>query len=107
MKKIFLVLIAAVTFFNAAQAQNDTMYVMKNGVATHTISIKTVDVDSVIFYKPSTVSSSTVTDYDGNIYNTITIGTQVWMAENLKTTHYSNGTAIPLVNTTSIWAALT
>ncbi|MFC2124526.1 LamG-like jellyroll fold domain-containing protein [Bacteroidota bacterium] len=38
----------------------------------------------------------TVTDYDGNTYNAITIGEQVWMKENLKTTHYSDGT--PLIN---------
>jgi len=38
---------------------------------------------------------STVTDYDGNVYQTVTIGNQVWLKENLKSLHYSNGTAIP------------
>ncbi len=41
------------------------------------------------------VRAQTVTDIDGNIYNTITLGTQTWMQENLKTTHYNNGIAIP------------
>lgn len=36
----------------------------------------------------------TVTDIDGNIYHTVTIGTQVWMVENLRTTKYRNGDPI-------------
>jgi uncharacterized protein (TIGR02145 family) len=35
-----------------------------------------------------------VTDYDGNIYHTVTIGTQVWLKENLKSLHYSDGETI-------------
>ena len=37
----------------------------------------------------------TVTDFDGNMYNTVTIGDQVWLKENLKSLHYSDGTEIP------------
>lgn len=36
----------------------------------------------------------TVTDYDGNVYKTIRIGDQVWMLENLRCTHYSDGSPI-------------
>lgn len=39
--------------------------------------------------------AATVTDYDGNVYNTVQIGNQCWMRENLRTTHYADGTAVP------------
>ena len=46
----------------------------------------------------------TVTDVDGNTYKTIQIGTQIWFAENLKTTKYRNGVVIPNVTDNNEWA---
>ena len=44
-----------------------------------------------------------VTDIDGNVYQTVEIGDQVWMAENLKVTQYRDGTAIPTGHSNSEW----
>jgi len=54
-----------------------------------------------------TCGTSSITDADGNTYNTVSIGTQCWMGTNLKTTKYSDGTAIPNVTNTATWGALT
>lgn len=50
---------------------------------------------------------NTVKDIDGNVYQTVTIGTQVWMVENLKTTKYRNGDPIPNVTDDTEWSNLT
>jgi uncharacterized protein (TIGR02145 family) len=48
-----------------------------------------------------------VKDIDGNEYQTIKIGDQVWMAENLRVTHYRNGEAIPNIQDSKQWWELT
>jgi uncharacterized protein (TIGR02145 family) len=50
--------------------------------------------------------TSTVTDIDGNVYQTIKICNQWWMVENLKVTHYRNGDEIPNVTDGGIWSGL-
>jgi uncharacterized protein (TIGR02145 family) len=48
----------------------------------------------------------TVTDVDGNVYQTAKIGNQWWMTENLKVTHYRNGESILIVTDRAQWASL-
>lgn len=61
---------------------------------------------SEVSFKTASVATGSVTDVDGNAYSTITIGNQIWMASNLRTTKYNDGTSIPLVTDNTTWGNL-
>jgi uncharacterized protein (TIGR02145 family) len=73
-------------------------------------SVNILDIVYLINYKykgaPAPICDA-VTDIDGNVYRTVTIGTQVWMAENLRVLHYRNGDPIPHVTDGNEWSDLT
>ena len=53
------------------------------------------------------VNAGNVVDIDGNVYQSVRIGNQVWMTENLRVTKYNDGSAIPLDTSTATWANAT
>ena len=93
-------LTANTTYFVRAYSTNSAGTGYGNEVSFTTLT----DVNSIIF-NPN-LTYGTMTDIDGNVYKTITIGTQTWMAENLKTMKYRNGDPISNVTDATAWKSL-
>jgi uncharacterized protein (TIGR02145 family) len=63
----------------------------------------------IVFFSGSLITAKgqeVVKDYDGNVYKTLKIGTLLWMAENLKVTHYRNGEPIINIKEPKQWCIL-
>ena len=79
-----------------------------NAPSTKTVTLEVKDTNELIDAISNIITVNvnyfgTVTDIDGNMYNTMQIGNQLWMAENLKVTHYRNGNAIPNITDNNEW----
>jgi len=100
-KKLFTLLIIALAI-SGLHAQD--LQIHKTDGTIITVSLNAID--SITFIDSGgdfVCGVSTVTDIDGNIYNTVLIGDQCWMKENLKTTQYRNGTTIENPTGNSDW----
>jgi len=80
-----------------------------NALFLVTIAGQVCSVSMAVQEKPSTIGipGPNITDVENNTYKTVTIGTQQWMAENLKTSKYSDGTTIPNITDNTQWSNLT
>jgi uncharacterized protein (TIGR02145 family) len=89
-----------------------TLEVAQTGYKTYTntytydaLKAALKDPINIVLEEDATPVAATVTDIDGNVYPAVTIGTQVWMGENLRVEKYNDGTTIPLVTDKATWAA--
>jgi len=105
MKKQYILLTLLLLTITTLQAQNDSIYFWKSGALLEKRSIKTADLDSITFRRP-TATPSPCGDTTAP-YPTVTIGSQVWMQKNLNVCKYRNGDDIPQVQDPTAWANLT
>jgi len=77
---------------------------MLSGYTNYGVSIRLVNAN----HTNGNPYDDIIIDYDGNTYNVVEIGNQLWISENLRTTKYANGAEIPEVSTTNVtWRDLT
>ena len=107
LEKFKLTEVDSVIFHNLAQPQvsQDSIYIIQAGNIL--AKWNKTEVDSFAFHSPHQTINETVTDIDGNVYQTVTIGEQTWMTSNLRTTRYKDGEAIPIVTDNDEWSELT
>ncbi len=98
------------TFGNGSSSTQSNPSIAYNNFGTYSVTLQTTNnMGSNSVTKSITLTDNapnTVTDIDGNVYNTVTIGSQIWMKENLNTTKFKNGETIPNVIGNNEWAAL-
>ena len=80
-------------------------YGSNNKTASNYITVGQVPNNNGIVFNPNRTYGN-VSDVEGNVYKTIQIGTQTWMAENLKTTKFNDGLDIPPVFDSIVWKTL-
>ena len=107
MKKLILALALTSTLF-ACKKETTT----PNNTSNPISCVDNPNINFTAIGTPVGKFSDCIKDIDGNVYKTVTIGTQTWMAENLKVSKYSDGTTIPNIidnaqwqnNTTGAWS---
>ena len=82
---------------NFYMSAGDVLHMIIRDETGTAVSMELYSVSDTV--NPEDIGYGELTDYDGNVYTTVVIGTQEWIVENLRVTHYADGTAIPEITT--------
>lgn len=100
--KIYIFIWLSTSFTTTAYSATLDYTTTGTGLATY----EKIKGHSIRLIKDDSTNPGTLTDYDGNVYPTIKVGSQVWTALNWKCTHYRLGGAIPNVTDDTEWSEL-
>jgi uncharacterized protein (TIGR02145 family) len=83
---------------------NDVISVKKEGYLDYRVIVTNPDTSGIVI--KMIVCAGTVTDADGNVYQSVKIGNQIWTTENYRSTKYNDGSPIPCATAGTAWGAL-
>lgn len=103
---IGIIVIAIIAYISMSNSQKETAATEEATEVTTEVVTDSAAPSAPYVIDEVTQENDIITDIDGNGYRIVKIGNQTWMAENLRTSHYNDGTEIPEISNNTDWGNL-